>query len=697
MSFKDLKIGTKLMGGTGIILLIAAALGIMAVINFSKISDQSHQLANENVPEVAVANSIQQYSLLAMYANRAYGYTDEEQFLTEGRENLTKVHDAIDEAMSLSRGSTHLVVLGEKVDNINETVKKYEQLLDRTVEENRRLETLRRQMDEAAATYMENCYAYLDSQQEQYKEELKNEFSREKLLERMDKVYIANNIIDIGNAIRVNNFKSQSTRSPAIIKEALKSFDKLDSLYAQLRSITHREVNIKMIDNTEKGGLAYKSAMEQFLEVWLAREDLAVQRNNMGMAVLDQAQAIVGAGIATAKEFTQAAVRSADTSKTIFIFGLIFAMIVGIIISFILTRDITRQLGGEPTYLADVAEKVSGGDLTVQFELNKEETGVLAAVKNMVEKLKEIVSEVQAAADNVASGSEEMSSSSEELSQGSTEQASNLEQVTSSMEQMGSNINQNADNASETEKIARQAAQDAEEGGRQVQDTVRAMKNIAEKISIIEEIARQTNLLALNAAIEAARAGDAGKGFAVVAAEVRKLAERSGEAAKEIGELSSSSVDIAEKAGMMLEKMVPDIRKTAELVQEIKAASKEQTAGATQINAAIAQLDQVVQQNASSAEEVSSTAQELSSQAQQLQSTMSFFNVGNTLNKLKGGHHAFQPHYQRQLNKNGHGETGKRLDLPAAHAKKDRKQNGGIHLALNKSSEDVTDQEFERF
>ena len=294
------------------------------------------------------------------------------------------------------------------------------------------------------------------------------------------------------------------------------------------------------------------------------------------------------------------------------------------------------------------ARQIAQGDLTASLDINQmDEIGLLAgALRNMVERLKDVVAQVKSASDNVASGSEEMSSSSEELSQGSTEQASHLEEITSSMEQMGSNINQNADNATETEKIARQAALDAEEGGRQVQDTVRAMKDIADKISIIEEIARQTNLLALNAAIEAARAGDAGKGFAVVAAEVRKLAERSGEAAKEISERSGISVAVAEKAGRMLEKMVPDIRKTAELVQEISAASREQTAGAAQINEAIQQLDQVVQQNASSAEEVSSTAQELASQAEQLQSAMSFFIVNGNGRRQKTG--------KKNGNGNGH-------------------------------------------
>jgi methyl-accepting chemotaxis protein len=280
------------------------------------------------------------------------------------------------------------------------------------------------------------------------------------------------------------------------------------------------------------------------------------------------------------------------------------------------------------------AETVADGDLTADLEIRqKDEIGMLSeALGHMVGRLAQIVSDVQTAADNAASGSEEMSSSAEEMSQGASEQAANLEQVSSSMEQMGANIQFNADNAAQTEKIALKAAGDAEEGGQQVKETVGAMRNIAEKISIIQEIARQTDLLALNAAIEAARAGEAGKGFAVVAAEVRKLAERSGEAAKEINALSISSVEVAETAGRMLEKIVPDIRKTADLVQEISAASKEQTAGVDQINKALQQLDDVVQQNASAAEEVASTAEELSSQAQQLQETMGYFNVdGNHL------------------------------------------------------------------
>jgi methyl-accepting chemotaxis protein len=313
------------------------------------------------------------------------------------------------------------------------------------------------------------------------------------------------------------------------------------------------------------------------------------------------------------------------TADGLILGGASVATILGFLIALTITRAITRPIAKG----VEFAQMVADGDLRRKLDIDqKDEIGQLAnALNNMVDKLKDVVANVQSAADNVASGSQELSASSEEMSQGSTEQAAAAEEASSSMEQMAANIRQNADNALQTEKIAIKSAQDAQEGGKAVTETVGAMKQIAEKINIIEEIARQTNLLALNAAIEAARAGEHGKGFAVVAAEVRKLAERSQNAAGEIGELSGKSVDIAEKAGEMLARMVPDIQRTAELVQEISAASKEQDTGAEQVNQAIQQLDQVIQQNASASEEMASTSEELSSQAEQLQDTIAFFKV----------------------------------------------------------------------
>ena len=316
--------------------------------------------------------------------------------------------------------------------------------------------------------------------------------------------------------------------------------------------------------------------------------------------------------------------RTSHTNTIMFSFALV-AIALSIVMTLIITRSITRPLAEAVA----ASNRLSEGNLNINIEVKStDEMGqLLSAMKNMVERLKMIVADVKTASDNVASGRQQLSAGSEQMSQGTTEQAASAEEASSSVEEMNATIKQNADNAQQTEKIALKSAADATESGKAVSQTVGAMKDIAGKISIIEEIARQTNLLALNAAIEAARAGEHGKGFAVVASEVRKLAERSQTAAGEISQLSASSVEVAEKAGAMLAKLVPDIQKTAELVQEISAASKEQTSGADQINAAIQELNQVIQQNAGAAEEMSSTAEELSSQAQQLQGTIAFFKV----------------------------------------------------------------------
>ena len=382
---------------------------------------------------------------------------------------------------------------------------------------------------------------------------------------------------------------------------------------------------------------AFRSVLQQEMDLALQNrdEEARVLMDGKGLEVAREYQASLQAladyKMARAKQLYDDGNKTAQAIKTLVISILIGGVVLALALGIFLSLSISQPLAEAVKLTTYVAE----GDLTHEvpetYLKRPDEIGLLAkAIQGMLVSLRELVSSVQSSSANVSSGSLQMSSTAQQMSQGATEQAASAEEVSSSIEEMTSTIKQNADNSETTEGIARKAAADADVGAGAVTKAVAAMKDIATKINVIEEIARQTNLLALNAAIEAARAGEAGKGFAVVASEVRKLAERSQSAAGEILSLSKTSVDVAEEAGKRIVQVVPDINKTADLVAEISAASREQSVGVDQIARAITQLDTVIQQNASASEEMASMAEELSGQAEQLASAIAFFTIDDT-------------------------------------------------------------------
>ena len=525
----------------------------------------------------------------------------------------------------------------------------------------------------------------------------------QKNLERIVKV---NNVrIDLCNdvykdidQISLNIRNMIIANEPAKLSEYQQRITKYREEYAanfkKVEDITSKDDKLSwdLITKVKETTALFSQLNTKVIELAMAQKDaeagalLSKEAAPVGRKLSEEMEKLIDHNAERSKMRFEEANKEYEKSRNIMLALGVAAVLTSIITAVFLTRSIVRPLNEAVM----IANSLAQGDLTMKVESRStDETGqMMSAIATMVDKLKHVVSDCMSAADNVAAGSQELSATAQQLSQGATEQAASAEEISSSMEEMSSSIRQNSDNSGQTEKIAIKSATDAREGGKAVTETVSAMKEIATKISIIEEIARQTNLLALNAAIEAARAGEHGKGFAVVASEVRKLAERSQAAAGEISTLSSRSVQVAETAGDMLNKMVPDIQKTSELVQEISASSKEQDTGAEQINKAIQQLDQVIQQNASASEEMASTSEELSSQAEQLSDAVAFF-------KIDGGGHSRAPRQPAA-------RQSKKVQIAHANVKGKaapgrRSSSGGINLELGHTGPDHLDDEFEKY
>jgi methyl-accepting chemotaxis protein len=666
----NITLGKKIGLGFGSLILITTLLGTVALVSMSLVTRQSRTLSTQFVPEGQIAGEFNSALGTAQLAARSYALTADDKYLEAAHKAFAEVHVHLAAAQKLSDENADLVKLKEYLGQLTPTLKEYEQLVDATDLKNKDITASRDRLVEAVAGFKANLGKLIQDQSEKQTKEIETSAEAAKLKERAHELGLMNQIRNEVDEARVAVFRSQAVRDPQLIEEALKGFETTDGKFEQLFSLVTAPAEIEELKEVQKDAHVYRDNMKELMADYLAVTELTKRRTETSEKLNQMAVEVQQMGATSTKDAAGESTRKLAAASTTSVIGLVAAIIVGLVLAVYITRSITRPvaevvgvlksvakgdltqqvevksrdeigqmagaLNGMVANLRDtagVAEKVSLGDLTVEVKPLSDKDALGIALKNMVEKLRNVVSETVGAANNVAQGSEQMSATAQQLSQGASEQAASAEETTSSMEEMTSSIQQNADNAKQTDKLASKAAEDAKASGDAVAQTVTAMKEIAEKINIIEEIARQTDLLALNAAVEAARAGEHGKGFAVVASEVRKLAERSQGAAAEITRLATSGVGVAQGAGEMLTKLVPDIRKTAELVQEINAASAEQNTGAAQVNKAIQQLDQVIQQNASASEEMASTAEELSSQAEQLQQSISYFKMDDAAHK----------------------------------------------------------------
>ncbi|MDQ8203876.1 methyl-accepting chemotaxis protein [Pelagicoccus sp. SDUM812003] len=688
--FKKLKIGSKIMGGFGAVLLLTAIVSLVGLTGIDTIGTI--------VDTADDGNRLIRYALDARTEEKNFMLRGDKAFHTSFKEIVSKIKLQIDETSAQVDEADRQTLAQAK-----NTVAEYEREFEEFVELTRRQALLEEAMLSDARAFEEQAETLRADQKGEYETLRDAGAGAAELDDKLWKADAANRLIKYAQDIRVDEKNFMLRQDKAYLDAVESAISEVDALCVELSAKFDDQRNKRLVDSVRRSAANYDKGFDD----WVAlSERKAVLQEDM---------------VASAREFNQQAelfradqksemLAGMANSSRVMVGGGLLALAVGAVLAFFLTRGITGplrkavgladsiaigdlsaqldidqadevgQLAGSLNKMvlnlrstadiaetiamgdlskdakllsdkdslgqalaamlknlrrtADIADQISKGDLTVKAKPQSEKDVLGNALQNMVKNLRSIVSEATLASSNVASSSEEMSASAQQLSQGAAEQAASCEETTSSMEQMSAGIQQNADNASQTDKIASKAAEDAQRSGESVSKTVAAMREISDKISIIGEIARKTDLLALNAAVEAARAGEHGKGFAVVASEVRKLAERSQTAAAEIGKITCDGVGTAEQAGEMIKLLVPDIRRTAELVQEINAASSEQSAGAAQVNKAIQQLDQVTQQNSSASEEMASTAEELSTQAQQLQAAISFFKVDSAADSL---------------------------------------------------------------
>lgn len=586
---RNMRLSLKISLGFSIIMLLAMALGTLALFKMKTVEGLSTRLANEYVPEVAVANNVERYSLESMSAVRGYGLSQEKRYLDEGTKALEEVRKYLAEADRLAATSTDLSKLKGGVNSAEAKVNEYEQLIKMTVAGNEKITDLRKTMEEVADTFQKNVGEYVRREREKRRSWMASSAASDELLKLQSKIDTINQIIDQSNVIRILNFKFQAMGEPKLVDEAMKRFTVIEKELETLESAATEDNDKKMLTEIAGAGGAYKRSMTQLLAEWQALRDVAEKRGKTGREIVEMEKQAALAGMESAGNIASAAASSMSVASRVVTLGLGVVLLLGIVSAFVLARSITGPIA------------------TVMKGLNE-------------------------SADQVSSASGQVSTASQQLAEGASEQAAAIEETSSSLEEMASMTRQNADNASQANKLMIETKETVL-GASHIMDKLtasmdeisRASEKTSKIIKTIDEIAFQTNLLALNAAVEAARAGEAGSGFAVVAEEVRGLAIRAAEAAKNTTGLIESTVKLVKEGAELVAKTAGEfsevaarVSKSGELVGEISAASQEQANGIGHLNQAVSEMDKVVQQNSANAEESASASEEMNAQAMQM-------------------------------------------------------------------------------